>query len=365
MANIDKDILIQKFLNGNASEKEIALVEQLKADDPAFAELLKQETLVWEFSHLGGLVELKAKMKQMDLKPAKKSYKKWMIAAGGVALLGTALLLSESEEATKKKPEELLTEKHRDVEAQKTPKTEYSSEAVEIERAQKGDDHIADQEKGASEIQTRSKNNIANSNAKVTQSDQSKAYQVPSNTKVDSVDNTQSSIHPCEVSFIEPEFTLNPTCENKEDGEILITNVDGAFPPFSYILRGVRNESSPNRLFSNLSAKTYELIVVDAEKCQKQFTLTVESKECRDQEMIISSLNPDVPCVFDLTENDGVLYIYNSEGAMIYQLNFTSEKHLEWFGKDKNGSPLPTGVYFYQIKYASGKRDNGTITIAN
>lgn len=379
MANTTNEILIQKYLNGTASQEELAKVEHLLEHDKDFTQMLKNEQLVKEFAHMGGLVELKAKMKAMNLKPAKPSYTKWGIAAGlFFALVAAYLLNTKNNTSPSKLPadKEEVVNKKTSIEKQNEVRDSFDTSS---EPQQQKNYYQPEEDKEISVITTKAPVSSADTAIKIVDTislgndvnhSDVKQKNLINPLKVDTLSPDVTSENLCQISFINPEFEIKPSCEGSSTGEIFVKNVDGCFPPYRYEISnsGVAGRTE-NKIFSNLSKGSYNITIYDTPNdsttCSKSFTVIVGSKECRDEEKIISSLNPDVPCVFNLKEGGGVLYIYNSNGNMISQTNFSNQSSIEWYGKDRNGSPLPTGEYFYQIKYNSGEQESGNLTIAN
>ena len=373
MANTTNEILIQKYLNGTASQEELAKVEHLLEHDKDFTQLLKNEQLVKEFAHLGGLVELKAKMKAMNLKPTKPSYTKWGIAAGLFFALVAAYLLN-----TKNNPSPSTLPADKEVVVNEKPAIEKQNEVrdsfdTSSEPQQQKSYYQPEEDKEISTTTTEAP--VSSTDTAIKSVDtislgkdvdhaDVKQKNIINPLKVDTLSPDVTSENLCQISFINPEFEIKPSCEGSSTGEIFVKNVDGCFPPYEYKITNL-TDRTVNRIFSNLAPGDYNITVFDSASCSNSLTVTVDSKECRDEEKIISSLNPDVPCVFNLKEGGGILYIYNSNGNMVSQTNFSNQSSIEWYGKDRNGSPLPTGEYFYQIKYNSGEQESGNLTIAN
>lgn len=364
MAN-DYQILIEKYLNGTASSEEVARVESLINTDPYFAELMNNEQLINEFAHLGGLMELKAKMKTMDFPKPSKPYAKWGIAAATVlAVLFTYLILNNNASNSKA----VVPENKEVTIVENNSKKKNTAKKDSIRVKPTPEKVTATKEKPVNPIKKKS---LSEKKASIPDTTSQKEVviipEVEDNIvpeEQDEVLKTDSTTNNCQLSFIEPEFEVKPSCEDNNTGEIMINDISGSSPPFRY--KVVENtDYTFNRIFSNLPAGSYNINIADADTCVTSFTVTVGEKECQDEgEKIISSLL-GTPCVFDLKDENGIIYFYNSNGALIKQLTFSNAQSVEWYGKDNNGTPLPTGEYFYQIKYSSGESETGNITIAN
>ena len=65
-----------------------------------------------------------------------------------------------------------------------------------------------------------------------------------------------------------------PNCLGFEDGSLLVSNVDGGFPPFQYVMDGQVAQTSP--MFSNLGSDEYILTVIDSVGCKVEMEYRLE-----------------------------------------------------------------------------------------
>ncbi|MEM6963422.1 MAG: gliding motility-associated C-terminal domain-containing protein, partial [Bacteroidota bacterium] len=78
------------------------------------------------------------------------------------------------------------------------------------------------------------------------------------------------------IVAIEPTIQVfNESCPNEADGSIIIENITGGQPPYLYALN--TTNFSPNDQFLDLEPNTYTLYIQDADGCESQTEVTIQS----------------------------------------------------------------------------------------
>lgn len=135
-----------------------------------------------------------------------------------------------------------------------------------------------------------------------------------------------------------------------ENGNVIGTNS----PTFN-----VNNYLAQN---SNISLPTLINVTVSKGGCTSSKSFTITANECSLIPRGISPNGDGDNDTFDLTGLGAKqISIFNRYGSEIYSFNGTYTN--QWDGKDKDGSQLPDGTYFYSITFQDGKSVTGWVYI--
>jgi gliding motility-associated-like protein len=135
------------------------------------------------------------------------------------------------------------------------------------------------------------------------------------------------------------------------NGEISVNNISGGASPFSLFLNDQESELG---IWSDLSAGTYSLEIIDANDCDWTEIITVEQIGGGKITEIPNIFTPNADGVNDIWRialdciESYDCVIINRWGNIVYQ----SKNYQDgWDGLDTAGMPVTDGVYFYKINY--------------
>jgi gliding motility-associated-like protein len=153
--------------------------------------------------------------------------------------------------------------------------------------------------------------------------------------------------------------TIQPTCERINDGQIDAFIYGGTYP-YSYTLNG----SPVNLPLDSVAVGSYILSVVDSNSCTQ--TIAFDLKPLQPSCFMIPNMySPNYDGYNDefrirhSSWSSYTLTIYNSIGQLVYS---GSSSTPYWDGIT-NGSPMPTGDYYYQLITNEGEVIYGYVTL--
>lgn len=158
-------------------------------------------------------------------------------------------------------------------------------------------------------------------------------------------------------------YTINPlSCKDQTDAEIQVQAYGGIYP-YDYLWS---NGETDNNI-SNLSQGAYQLIIHDANSCEKQYSFMIEasSTSCINVPNTITPNGDNYNDTWIIDDIDlypnASIKIFNKWGNLVYESN---GEYIPWDGTFK-GKPLPSEVYYYIIDLGTddGESYAGTITI--
>jgi len=153
--------------------------------------------------------------------------------------------------------------------------------------------------------------------------------------------------------------TIKPTCERINDGQIDAFIYGGTYP-YSYTLNG----SPLNLPLDSVAIGNYVLTVEDSNSCTQTivFNLTPLQPSCFMTPNMYSPNYDGYNDVFTISHSSWSSYtmnIYNSIGQLVYS---GSSSTAYWDGLT-NGTPMPTGDYYYQLITNEGEVIYGYVTL--
>lgn len=161
----------------------------------------------------------------------------------------------------------------------------------------------------------------------------------------------------CDKSF---KINTEASCKQKETGSITIIS-DGAY---SYMFQiDIRSITGSKGMFTNMSEGVYDILVTYGKECTYKKQVSIGEKWCAMNESY--SFNPDYneKWVFSYEAGaSGTFTIFDKSGKDIYRNTFGSGNE-EWNGNDRQGIPVPVGVYFAFINYSDGRKEKVELTI--
>ena len=155
--------------------------------------------------------------------------------------------------------------------------------------------------------------------------------------------------------------TIQPTCERINDG-LIDAIVYGGTSSYSYMLNG----SSVNLPLDSVAVGSYFLTVIDGNSCTQNVLFDLEPKQ-QSCFMIPNMFSPNYDGFNDQFSiqhsrwSSYTITIYNPIGQLVYS---GSNNTPSWKGyNDINGSPLPSGDYYYQLITNEGEVFYGYVTL--
>jgi gliding motility-associated-like protein len=156
------------------------------------------------------------------------------------------------------------------------------------------------------------------------------------------------------------DITLKTTdvINDSPDGIIEITGVTNGLSPYQY---SINNSSfTTNTLYSNLAPDNYSVTVRDANGCEFNKRVTVNSI-C----MFPNAISPNNDTYNDTFNLKGCgvskLQLFNRYGREVKSYSNYSD---QWDGTNDKGEPLPDGTYFYVAEINDGTSKSGWVFIA-
>jgi len=364
--------IIDAYLDNGMSEEERFAFEEKIAQDETLAAKVTEVRLTNEAIYYGSLAELKNTIGK-DIKNIKyKETFNWKKAsyisiASLVLLSGVTTYLfttdnkDESEKSNTTKPIEenqhsskqdnsSVTEENTD--NKKKVHQEYSLETEGKTNATKTDITSAPESITPTEYSLKSV-------------EETKPADSGNKTQTHNSDVTDKTIPTPEVApkiNCDKSFKINTeaSCKQKETGSIIITS-DGAYS-YTYHL-DIRSTSGSKGTFTNIPAGSYEILVTYGKECTYKKQVSIAEKWCAMNESY--SFNPDYneKWIFNYeTGASGTFTIFDKSGKDIYGNTFGTGNE-EWNGNDRQGIPVPVGIYFAIINYSDGRKEKVELTI--
>ena len=150
---------------------------------------------------------------------------------------------------------------------------------------------------------------------------------------------------------IEVKYRLkSPTCMGCSDGQIIIKEITGGVAPYIVSMAGTETSLT----ITGLAENTYSIAIIDSRLCSINLDITIDMNN-----VIPNVITPNGDGINDLWiiplldyYPEGSLQILDSSGKGIRLYSFTDGYNKDpWNGKDENGEAMPTGTYYYVLKY--------------
>lgn len=139
---------------------------------------------------------------------------------------------------------------------------------------------------------------------------------------------------------IEFDLLTKKPCENQDNGDIRLTNIQGGTSPYVFF---IESEEQKDAYFENLISGNYHLKIIDKEGCFVEKDITLKSQLCIQKEYEFS-YNYQSYLEIPIQEN-GIFTILNKEGKKLISLNLNDDNLTEWNGLDAQGNELAIGLY--------------------
>ncbi|WP_289062661.1 FG-GAP-like repeat-containing protein [uncultured Zobellia sp.] len=168
----------------------------------------------------------------------------------------------------------------------------------------------------------------------------------PGNYMLKVIDDTPQESFSNLITILEPEelhttfSKVDVSCFGANDGSIEV-NADGGSAPYQYSINS--GNLTSNNIFSNLSAATYTITVVDSNGCQKTISAIISEPEI----LVIETNKSDITCK---GLNDGNIVANASGGVVPYQFSVDGTN----YATNNNFSDLIPQTYNVSVKDAMG-----------
>lgn len=131
----------------------------------------------------------------------------------------------------------------------------------------------------------------------------------------------------------------------------------------SYLWSGPDNFASNDQSadITNLTAGIYSVIVTDIGGCSVETSVVVNGTRCK----IPNAISPNGDGLNDAWDLSGFdiekIKIFNRWGREVYEEHRYQN---QWHGQNQNGKMLPSGTYFYHIRFTSGEEVAGWVFLS-
>jgi len=366
--------LIEKYLRGELSASEKAMVEDKIKQDSSFAEEVEESAFVDQVIIGAGLEMLREKITkdiaQLDQK--KKRRVKWSVA-GLLVLIGCVAGYFFVKEANweKRIPKNVPADEHFIENDNKNLNTANKGKAKKETNATmvKKKAFILKKEKLSAIEAKDSLKYVPLFDTVPMQKNQETLVRIPPVQAIEGKLDTIASLsqptpfqNNCVLSF---QATPQSTCRGEQNGSIQIAKqtLSGGQAPYTFSL-GESGIKSGTGEFSNLAEGTYIVHVSDKTGCSSSQEVYVSSKSCQSKQAF--SINPDYGEIWKIPydkEKSGIFTILNRTGHTVFRASFGNEASSEWNGTDMRGVVVKTGLYICILQYRDGKKANLQITV--
>lgn len=360
---------IDNYLNKVMSEEERFAFEERLAQDETLSDKVNEVRLTNEAIYYASLAELKTSIgkdiKNIKYKPSFNWKKASYISIASLALLSgitTYVVVNNT-----------------DTESGKTDSTKTNQSIVQENSTSATSKPTIDNNKSYQELSLTKQDKTEPTQTEATST---KHSIVPVNENVALVEQTKPSDPENAIQKNDPDLIIKKTitpeadskiacdksfkinteasCKQKETGSIVITS-DGAYS-YTYHL-DIRSTNGSKGTFTNIPAGSHEILVTYGKECTYKKQITIAEKWCAMNESY--SFNPDYneKWIFNYeTGASGTFTIFDKSGTDIYSNTFGTGNE-EWNGNNRQGVPVPVGVYFAFINYSDGRKEKVELTI--
>jgi gliding motility-associated-like protein len=336
--------LIERYLNNNLSDSELAAFKSKLATDASLRNEVKVYQTVNEMIMDQGLLEVKAKLKAIDSTTGplngSKPYLYTAVAVVAIAVIGY-FTINNTKDATiiptkqqpsapinhelKKQPENTNAEQHVD---------KKSTAPLEL-----------DTQETAGEIGNDQTTPVLKESATDTQLNSN-----PEPVETTAEEKVKTSLVVCNLEQSDLRLSSTPSCNNSPTGSISIepsSEFKGKLP-VEFSLN--RKDFKASRTYHYLDAGTYYVSVKDSDGCvwNDAKEIVVPEKDCREHEYAFSPDRGELWKFPVSSTGNYKIEIYNRNGTLVFRANVTNGQPDAWDGTS-DGQTLPMGSYSYRI----------------
>ncbi len=379
----EKYHLIDRYLRGELTGRELEDFTKNLSDDPGFAEDVAFQSEVNELISVNAYHELRNQMSadiaNIDKGTSSKGLNKTItviLIAGLLSVAGGYFLLKDKNKAN---AELTVNDKKELTQPSDTPGPELIDNAGGNNAAPKqeqsefvGKKTIKPSENTSNakevEIQTNTEaiskggtDTVVLENQAITGNEDGKSTvkEPVSETFVKPEINTD----PCSKTVIMAKWSTSEACQARNDGRIEIDEgaVLGGEGPYKFELYFGNQKIEPSEQ-DHLYSGNYTLKVVDVNGCQGKWNIKLSEKNCQPAGVSFSPAQGETWAFNGNDRNSYYLSIYNQAGQLVFKSGLLSGIY-EWSGISNSGSMVETGFYVYIAEYTNGKKENGQITV--
>ena len=359
--NKDQEIsqLIELYLNGELSGKQLADFETQIENDASLAQEIELEQLLRGAVIDAGLMDWKQSLNQeaKSLKQAKR-VRNTAIVSGLLILAGIGYWFMSSTDPKEK--EISVQEKNNKVEVVEQVEGVYTIDSVIVKKQLPVNVHEA-----LPTVQAQVKDVISKveSPKKVEDTEVVKIENTKPKIKETIAPQVQSktNVDPCEGVSISAKVVSKPTCEGESKGELFVVNAKGGKAPYQYQLSNATIWQSANS-FVFLSKGKYTVTIKDSQDCVNNVKLIgdIVSENCYKP---AEGFNPNYETwIYKMDwEGSTQVEIYNKAGLKVFATEV--EGDFEWNARDISGAIVPSGLYRYIFVTSKGKKISSTVTV--
>lgn len=359
--------LFKDFLEGNLSENDTIQFTDRLTTDADFKESFNAFEIERSLIIQHELLQSKAILAQYDYGKPKKKFNFWLMGLlASIAILFIVFILNSiTHEDTKHKGG--ITEQkspHFSKKSSTSPQLDSSTKPRKKENIQ--DHHVVQYSTSSvPKVDTSHTDKGDTTSYKLGLIDKNEVSQTVDTIKMPStpiVDNghqeieqsknTQqtTSLRDCDDVKWSPLFTISPSCQEDDNGHFEVSTQQ---PNLTlYFNNEIRTDDF---YFDELTKGEYLLRMLTPEGCEYTKTIHIKEKACFDLDVVIDH-QLDVNWKIPLT---ALLIIRNKSGQVVYQSQV--RKGDLYKGIDQYGTPLKSGLYFFELKHDFISQ--GTITI--
>lgn len=356
--------LIEAYLKGELSGNELADFESNMATDKNLAMEVKKARSIQNLVIQNRLLNVKAlaEQEQAKFKDKTNHTQKWLLGSviSAVIITGALFLYSQdkvdNEAPTKQPTPQKVTTEKTTTEAEPLPPkpilTHPSTEQVSPSEVTPATKQLAmkPEEKELVIIDTAAEDELKEARP----SDSIKVVLTPKPQEK----TVETMIDKCATTHLEADIVTSPSCKKEQTGEISISKISGGQAPY---LKTIHNGSGDLvTQYHDLQAGNYIVVLIDANKCKKEFSVEVQQKNCP----INMAINPTYGerWIIPTESASGKISIHSRTGMIVFSTSFERDEALNWNGRSENGE-INVGYYTFEIQYTDGTYQKGSITV--
>lgn len=378
----EKYHLIDRYLRGELTGRELEDFTKNLSDDPGFAEDVAFQSEVNELVSVNAYNELRNQMSadiaSIDKGASSKGFNKTIsviLIAGLLSVAGGYFLLKDKNKAN---TELAVNDTKELTQPSNTPGPELLDNVGNDAAQKQGQSEFVGKKiNKASEFNTKDKNVEIQSNTEplnqvwadtaITENQSTTGNENDRAIVKEPVSNTfakpEIKTDPCSKTVIKANWSTSEACQARNDGRIEIdeSSIQGGEAPYKIEFYSGNQKVDISDL-DQLYSGNYTLKVVDVNGCLGKWNIKLSEKNCQPAGVSFSPAQGETWAFNGNDRNSYYLSIYNQAGQMVFKSGLLSGVY-EWSGISNSGSTVETGFYVYVAEYTNGKKENGQITV--
>jgi hypothetical protein len=353
-SELDKLEQIDRYLNRQMEEEELAGFEREMQADPAFRGEVNDQKLLHEMVMDQGLIGLRKKLQAIDSAHHSGSvnFKRWGTGIALVLIISSLVFYRLTTDinksglsipAVKDKAVEPIVEKEIPEKKNESPEPPPEKSPDTFLSAIPGDTAIYPVPAVAEQREK------IRMEMPLNRSDTLKRIKIAEQPA--SVSHPEKEIIDCNLKASILMLTAVESCNNSPTGKIVIdknSDLQGSSPfAFSIDTKNYTDEF----VFSGLYPGSYNLTIRDAAGCVWVYDneIRIDEKDCRDQEYSFYPAKGEVWKIPVTQNSNGRIEVYSRGGSRVYSASINNGHPDTWDGTS-NGQPLPMGSYTFILK---------------